>query len=152
MVKLMKLVKNFFCIVIGFLIPLVISALLLSFVFLISILLKHPNNFSIHFDSSLYVRTFSLLLLGSVFFSGIQSIIYSLMMNLSVLPRMKKTRYVLFVSTILGGLSGICIFLFNLLFDRSFHFSLTYFYLVLLGLVVGAISGYLLLKIRSFLF
>ncbi|MHA3062046.1 hypothetical protein ACX1N5_15545 [Acinetobacter sp. ANC 4636] len=148
----MKLAKTFLCIVIGIFIPLVVSALLLLFSSFIWIFLQHYENFVINPDSIFYARTFSLLLLGSVFFSGIQSILYSLIMNLSVLPKMKKTQDVLLVSTILGGLSGTCIFVFNLIFDRSFHFSFTYLYIILLGLAVGTISGYLLLKIRSFLF
>ena len=148
----MKLAKTFLCIVIGIFITLVLSALLLLFSSSIWIFLQHYENFLINPNSVFYARTFSLLLLGSVFFSGIKSILYSLIMNLSVLPKMKKTKNIILTSSMLGGLSGLGILVFNLIFDRTFHFDLWYFYITLFGLVVGAISGYLLLKIRSFLF
>lgn len=148
--KLMIFVKNVLCIVLGFFIPLIVSALLLLLVFAISIPLQHPDNSTI--DGVIYARTFALLLLGTVFFSGVQSIIYSFIMNLSVLPKLKKTKNIILLSSMLGGLSGLGILVFNLILDRTFHFDLWYFYIILLGFVVGAISGYLLLKIRSLLF
>ncbi|MCG2574856.1 hypothetical protein LVY74_15015 [Acinetobacter sp. ME22] len=144
-VKLMIFVKNvlciMLCIVLGFFIPLIVSALVSSIYFL----LQHPDNS--------YAEIFSLFLLWAVLFSGVQSIIYSFIMNLTILLNPKKTKNIILTSSILGGLSGLVgILVLNLIIDRTFHLDLEDFYIILLGFVVGVISGYLLLKIRSFLF
>ncbi|MCG2574857.1 hypothetical protein LVY74_15020, partial [Acinetobacter sp. ME22] len=148
--KLMIFVKNVFCIVLGFFIPLVISVL----VFSIYILLKHTDNSTI--DGVIYAKNFFLFLflflLLAISSSGIKSIIYSFIMNLFVLPKLKKAKNIILISSILGGLFGLGSLIFNLILNQTFYFDLWYFYIILFDCVVGAISGYLLLKIRSLLF
>ena len=98
---------------------------------------------------SIWLKVFLISLIGSLMFSGIQSIVYSLIMNLYVLKEIKKSRNIILISSLLGGVSIICVLL---MFNRGEQdIELTPFDigLLCLGLIVGALSGYLLLKFRN---
>ncbi|MCG2574113.1 hypothetical protein LVY74_11185 [Acinetobacter sp. ME22] len=80
----------------------------------------------------------------SLIFSGVQSVIYTLIMNLYVFHEVKSRRNIILISTILGAI--LTVIPVAMIYFGNIKI---YLYGLFLGCIIGAISGYLLLKVRD---
>jgi hypothetical protein len=77
---------------------------------------------------------FVILLLGASFFIGLQSFLYTIVMEFIIRPRVRRRGAYLLASCMLGAVSGLAI---DVIFEDHFYFSI-------FGLLTGFLTGLIL--------
>lgn len=132
---------SFLCIIFGVLIPNFFT----SFILFILDFLRSSDSLELKYIFKSFIKNMLVCSVSiSLIFSGVQSVIYTLIMNLYIFHEVNSRRNIILISTILGAI--LTVIPVAMIYFGNIKF---YLYGLFLGCIIGAISGYLLLKVRD---